>query len=896
MAKKTSKEEKVVKKKASGEKKPEKKITKEIEGTKILDKAYKKAISKAVEKNAEKKKEIKKLSPQDKLWAFIENNYLGMDSFSIQESFARNMEYTQAKTRYTATDFDCYKSLACSVKDRIMERWNDTQRTYYEKNAKRVFYLSLEFLIGRALGNNLINLGMEEECHKALMNLGYKLEDLAGMEPDAGLGNGGLGRLAACFLDSMATLQLPGSGYGIRYEYGIFEQRIENGYQIEKPDNWLRYGNPWEIVRPEYRYDVEFYGYVDEKKRWKNTKKVIALAYDMPVVGYKNDTVNTLRLWSAKAEDEFALECFNRGDYICAVEDKIQTENISKVLYPKDDIAPNRELRLKQEYFFASATLQDIIRRYKITNDNFDNFPEKIAIQLNDTHPAIAIPELMRILVDIQGLSWEKAWHICINTFAYTNHTILPEALEKWPVDLLGRVLPRHLQIIYEINHRFLEEIKKKFPGDEGLIERISIIEERPIKSIRMAYLSIVGSHSINGVAELHTEIIKEKLFSDFYRIWPEKFNCKTNGITQRRWLKLCNPDLSDLISEHIGEKWPTDLYELKKLENLAKDKKFRDRWKEIKKENKRKLAEYIKEHNGISVNINSIFDTQIKRLHEYKRQLMNVLHIITLYSRIKENPGRHFVPRTFIFGAKAAPGYYMAKLIIKLINSVAEVVNNDPQIGDKIKVIFLENYSVSLAEKIIPATDLSEQISTAGMEASGTGNMKFALNGALTIGTLDGANVEIKEEVGDENIFIFGLKADEVEKLKNDNYNPWNFYNGNPELKKALNMLAEDYFNPDERGIFKPIIESLLPGGDNFLVLADYASYVECQEKVSNAYENQDDWTKKSIINTANTGKFSSDRTIKEYAEKIWKVKPVKPEGKHGRTIMTSERGVVEI
>ncbi|OQA18920.1 MAG: Maltodextrin phosphorylase [bacterium ADurb.Bin363] len=833
---------------------------------------------KSKEKKARKSEKTESKISKENFWKMIEESYLGIDMEGLKKSFASHLEYSQAKTRYTATDFDFYKSLAYSIKDRLMERWNDTQISYYKNNSKRVFYLSMEFLMGRALGNNLINLGMDEECYKALYELGYKLEDLCELEPDAGLGNGGLGRLAACFLDSMATLQLPASGYGIRYEYGIFEQKIVNGYQIEKPDNWLRYGNPWEIVRPEYIYPIEFYGNVNENKEWVNTHKVIALAYDMPVAGYKNETVNTLRLWSSKAPEEFALECFNKGDYIKAVQEKIITENISKVLYPKDDIEPGRELRLKQEFFFVSATLQDILRRYKVNNKNFDNFSDKIAIQLNDTHPAIAIPELIRLLVDSENVPVEKAWDICVKTFAYTNHTILPEALEKWPTELLGKLLPRHLQIIYEINHRFLQKIEELYPGDTDRIRRMSIIEEEPVKSVRMAYLAIVGSHSINGVAALHSEIIKNKLFKDFYEIWPEKFNNKTNGITQRRWLKLCNPGLSDLISRHIGEEWTTDLYELKKLIPLSEDKKFQSIWKKIKEENKKELARYIKKHNKIEININSIFDCQIKRLHEYKRQLLNVFHIITLYNRIKKSPGGDFIPRTFIFGAKAAPGYYMAKLIIKLINSVADVVNNDPAVGDKLKVVFLENYSVSLAEKIFPAADLSEQISTAGMEASGTGNMKFALNGALTIGTLDGANIEIKEEVGEENIFIFGLKAEEVSVLRDKGYNPWDYYNSNSELKEVMNMIGEGHFSSEDKDLFKPLLDSLLQGGDYFMLLPDYASYVECQEKVSEAFRNQDEWTRKSILNTANTGKFSSDRTIKEYASEIWGVEPVKP------------------
>jgi len=823
---------------------------------------------------------------REKLWSLIEDRYLALDKESLQSSFANHMEYSQSKTRYTAQEFDCYKSAAYAIRDRLMERWNDTNQTYFHKNVKRVYYLSLEFLMGRAFSNTLINLGVYSEMEEAMREFGYSLENLIEIEPDAGLGNGGLGRLAACFLDSMATLQLPGEGYGLRYDYGIFEQKIVDGHQVESPENWLRFGYPWEIVRPEYQYVVQFYGNVrsctDEEQKqvlvWENTEKVLALPYDIPIPGYKNDTANTLRLWSAKATKEFELREFNMGDYIGAVESKINSETVSSVLYPKDDIPQGKELRLKQEYLFVSASIQDIIRRHKVKNPDVRNLSAKVAIQLNDTHPALAIAELMRLLQDCEGLDWDEAWEICRKTCAYTNHTIMPEALEQWPVSIIGRLLPRHLQIIYEINSRFLSMVRQKFPDDPDRVRRMSIIAEHPKKAVRMANLAVVGSHTINGVSALHTELLKQKLFADFYEIWPERFQNKTNGITQRRWLRLSNPRLANLISEQIGDGWITDLYELKKLIPLADDTQFRAAWKEVKHSNKKDLAAYILKHNGINVNPDSLFDCQIKRIHEYKRQLLNVLHILTRYKRMKQEPETDFMPRTFIFAGKAAPGYYMAKLFIKLINSVADMINNDPDIGDRLKVVFLANYNVSLAQRIFPAADLSEQISTAGTEASGTGNMKFALNGALTIGTLDGANIEIKEEVGKENIFIFGLNADEVRCLSENGYNPYDYYHSNPELKAVIDMINSNSLSAGGRGLFKPIVDSLLDGGDVFKVLADYEAYVSCQDIVDRVFRDPDEWIKKSILNTALTGKFSSDRTIKEYAEEIWKVKPVKP------------------
>ena len=831
-----------------------------------------------------KKKEIPQTPAMEKLSPST-NEFQGTDIKSLQISFVNHLEYSLAKDEYSATQRDFFKSLALTVRDRLIERWIETQQTYYRAGAKRIYYLSMEFLLGRLLGDAISNLGLTENINEAITDLGYDPEELMNFESDAALGNGGLGRLAACFLDSMATLELPAYGYGIRYDYGIFYQRIIDGYQKEYPDNWLRYGNPWEIERPEYIYQVKYYGRVNEYKAkngkirfdWTDTDNIIAMAYDTPIPGYQNNTVNNLRLWAAKTTREFNLEYFNSGDYDRAVEDKIESEIISKVLYPRDDFYAGRELRLKQEYLLVSATLQDIIRRYKKTHsDNFDLFPDKVAIQLNDTHPVLSIPELMRILVDVEELQWDEAWDITVKTFGYTNHTVMPEALEKWKVKLLELVLPRHLQIIYEINRRWLNKVQQKNPGDMKRIQNLSIVEEGEEKNIRMANLAIVGSHSINGVAALHTEILKKEVFKGFHDFWPEKFNNKTNGITQRRWLKLANPGLSNLISEKIGEDWITNLAELKKLENYVDDENFKKKWNKVQRQNKVKLADFIQRRLKIRVNIDSIFDVQVKRLHEYKRQLLNALHAITLYNRIKANPGVKIVPRTIIFGGKAAPAYTMAKLIIKLITSIAEVVNNDPDVTDKLKVVFIPNYSVSLAQLIIPAADLSEQISTAGMEASGTGNMKFALNGALTIGTLDGANIEIREEVGKENIFIFGLTSEEVTNRRNRGHNPRSYYDSNSNLKQAIDMIQNGFFSTEEPSLFKPIIDSLFDEGDHYMVLADYESYIKCQDKIAKAFLDRERWLKMSIINVANMGKFSSDRTIQEYAEEIWKARSI--------------------
>lgn len=803
---------------------------------------------------------------------------------AIKESFIKHLLYTMAKDQYSATNLDLYKSLSLSIKDQLVKRWIRTQQTYYEVDAKRVYYLSMEFLMGRALGNSLINLKLWDRAYQDIHEMGYDLEQLQELEWDAGLGNGGLGRLAACYLDSMATMQLPAYGYGIRYEYGIFFQHIRDGYQIETPDNWLRYGSVWEIERPEYLYPVKYYGRVQEAPQpdgngvnyeWVDTQDVMAMAYDTPIPGYGNNTVNNLRLWAAKSTREFDFEYFNHGDYIRAVQDKQKTETISKVLYPNDNVLQGKELRLKQEYFFVSATLQDVIRRFLKAHKDFHEFPDKVAIQLNDTHPAIAIPDLMRVLMDQYDLTWDDAWDITVRTFGYTNHTIMPEALEKWPVSLMEAVLPRHTGIIYEINKRILDIISKKFPGDVDRLRRMSLIEEGPEKMVRMAHLAIVGSHSTNGVAALHTQLLKTVLFKDFYELFPERFLNVTNGITQRRWLRKCNQTLSGLISESIGEDWITDLYALKKLARVADDSAFRERWRAVKTTNKESLAGYIARATGVKVSIDSIFDVQVKRIHEYKRQLLNCLHVIHMYNQIKDNPAGSFVPRTVMFGGKAAPGYFTAKLIIKLINAVADIINRDASVRNLLKVVFLPNYCVSQAEKIMPAAELSEQISTAGFEASGTGNMKFALNGALTIGTLDGANIEIKEEVGDDNIFIFGLTAAEVMAKKKAGYNPLEYLEKNPALKRVIDMISSGVFSPWSKDLFKPIVDSLM-SEDTYLLFADFEAYSKCQEKVSKAYLDQNDWTRKSILNVAGMGKFSSDRSIGDYARDIWGAEPV--------------------
>jgi starch phosphorylase len=729
----------------------------------------------------------------------------------------------------------------------------------------------------------MLNLGVEPECREALEAHGIDLDAIREIEPDAALGNGGLGRLAACFLDSMATLQIPGYGYGIRYEYGMFSQQVENGQQIEHPDNWLRYGNPWEFPRSEVLYHVKFHGrvieYTDEHGQqrfsWIDTDDVMAMAYDTPIPGYGNRTANNMRLWSAKASRDFDLGYFNEGNYIKAVEDKSESETLSKVLYPDDTTEMGRELRLKQQYFFVCASLQDILYRYGKYHKTFEALPDKVAIQLNDTHPSIAVAELMRILVDQHHLDWDKAWDITRRVFSYTNHTLMPEALETWPVTLFESVLPRHLQIIYEINHRFLREVMHRYPGDNDLLRRVSIIGEGTERRVRMAHLAMVGSHHVNGVAAIHTDLMKRTIFADFHMIFPDRIVNMTNGITPRRWLNQANRGLSALIGSKIGTGWLKNLDELKQLEKFADDKKFRAAFVEVKRANKQRLAGLVEDRLGLSISTDALFDVQIKRIHEYKRQLLNVLHVITRYNRIRR--GAEVVPRVVLFGGKAAPGYVMAKRIIRLINDVADIVNNDPRVGDKLKVVFVPNYDVSTAEVMIPAADLSEQISTAGTEASGTGNMKLALNGALTIGTLDGANVEIKDEVGDENIFIFGMTTEEVAALHATGYRPRDWYEANAELREVIDMISTGYFSPDEADRYHPIVNALLDH-DNYLLLADYASYIATQDVVDVAYRDAESWTRKAILNVANMGKFSSDRTIAQYAKEIWDAVPVDP------------------
>ncbi|XP_074531715.1 glycogen phosphorylase, brain form [Halichoeres trimaculatus] len=828
----------------------------------------------------------KPLTDQEKRRQISVRGIAGLgDVVEIKRSFNRHLHFTLVKDRNVATPRDYYFALAHTVRDHLVGRWIRTQQYYYETDPKRVYYLSLEFYMGRTLQNTMINLGLQNACDEAIYQLGLDMEELEDIEEDAGLGNGGLGRLAACFLDSMATLGLGAYGYGIRYEFGIFNQKLSNGWQVEEADDWLRYGNPWEKARPEYMLPVHFYGRVEHTEsgvKWVDTQVVLAMPYDTPVPGYKNNTVNTMRLWSAKAPNDFKLQNFNVGDYIEAVLDRNLAENISRVLYPNDNFFEGKELRLKQEYFVVAATLQDIIRRFKSSKfgcrdpvrTSFDTFPEKVAIQLNDTHPALAIPELMRIMVDIEKLDWDKAWDITCRTCAYTNHTVLPEALERWPVFMFEQLLPRHLLIIYEINQRHLDRIAALFPGDNDRLRRMSLIEESEPKRINMAHLCVVGSHAVNGVAQIHSDIVKNTVFKDFFEVDPQKFQNKTNGITPRRWLLLCNPGLTDIIVERIGEDFLTDLHQLKKIMQFVDDETFIREVAKVKQENKLKFASFLTDQTQVKVNPESIFDVQVKRIHEYKRQLLTCLHAITLYNRIKLEPHREFVPRTVMIGGKAAPGYHMAKLIIKLVTSIGQVINNDPAVGDKLKVIFLENYRVSLAEKVIPAADLSEQISTAGTEASGTGNMKFMLNGALTIGTMDGATVEMAEEAGEENLFIFGMRVKDVEEMDKKGYNAREFYERLPELKLAVDQIQGGFFSPTQPELFTDLINMLM-NHDRFKVFADFEAYVKCQERVSELYKNPKEWTKMVIRNIAASGKFSSDRTISQYAREIWGVEP---------------------
>ena len=805
-----------------------------------------------------------------------------MSVAGLKEDFAWHLRYSIAKADCHATERDEYTAFANAVRDRIVERWINTQEVYLQKNTKRVYYLSLEFLMGRLLGNNVINLKADQLCREALKEYGIDWNDLRDHEMDAGLGNGGLGRLAACYLDSMSTLDLAGMGYGLRYDYGIFRQKIVDGAQVEEPDGWLKNGYPWEMERPEYSQLVHFGGHVEclnvngrQQWRWVAAEHVEGVPYDLPIVGYRN-AVNTLRLWSARAVEEFDLADFNKGSYVEAVESKVLAENLTKVLYPNDNTMAGKELRLRQQYFFVACSLKDILRRYRELNKTWDALPDKVFIHLNETHPALVIPELMRILIDHEGLGWDEAWDLTRRSTGYTNHTILPEALEKWPVAMMEKLLPRHLQIIYEINGRFLQEISAQYPGDVKRLQRMSLIDENGERYVRMAHLCIIGSSSTNGVAELHSQILKDSLFKDFYEIAPEKFHNVTNGITPRRWLLKANPMLAQLISESIGEEWITQLDRLRELERFADNGDFLNALAKIKYSNKRQLSNWVQSELGVKLDPGAIFDVQVKRLHEYKRQLMLALYIIIFYNRLINDPSYDPVPRNFIFAAKAAPGYHMAKLIIRLIHGIAKMVNSNPKTRGRLSVAFLPDYRVSLAEKIMPAAEISEQISLAGMEASGTGNMKFMMNGALTLGTYDGANVEINQEIGDENMFLFGMRTADVERLR-PSYVSKNIYLADPEIRMALDMIKANVFSLLEPGLFDPILRSLLDYNDYYMLLADLRSYCEAQDRVDTAYRNSKQWNRMSLINIARSGRFSSDRAVMEYAEKIWNIKPVK-------------------
>jgi starch phosphorylase len=819
--------------------------------------------------------------------AEIENDRTGLSVETLKRALADNLFYVQGKFRAIATKNDFYMALAYTVRDRLLQRWINTIETYIkQKKPKIVCYLSAEFLLGPRLGNSLINLGIYDRVRQAVEEYGLDLKELLEQEAEPGLGNGGLGRLAACYMDSLATLEIPAIGYGIRYEFGIFSQVIQDGWQVEIADKWLRLGDPWEIARPEATVEVGFGGhteaYTDERGcyrvRWIPAQVVNGVPCDMTILGYNVNTANTLRLWKAEARESFSFQEFNVGDYYGAVHDKVVTENITKVLYPNDQPVQGKQLRLEQQYFFVSCSLQDMIRIHLRRGNSLNDFHETFGVQLNDTHPSIGVAELMRLLVDDHQTPWDKAWEITERTFAYTNHTLLPEALEKWPISLFGSLLPRHLEIIYEINRRFLDQVRTKFGDDPSRIARMSLIDEGGERYVRMAYLATVGSHKVNGVAELHSQLLKETTLHDFFELWPEKFLNITNGVTPRRFVVSNNPRLASLVTRSIGDRWIKQLDDLRKLEGLVEDAGFRQEFQDAKQANKQDLAAYIHAQTGIAVNPESMFDVQVKRLHEYKRQHLGLLHVITLYNRIKRDRNAEIVPRTFIFGGKAAPGYFMAKLIIKLINSVGDVVNNDLDVGDRLRVVFLPNYNVKQAQWIYPAANLSEQISTAGYEASGTSNMKFAMNGALTIGTLDGANIEIRQAVGEENFFLFGLTVEEVCAKRAAGYHPWDHYSFNSELREAIDEISSGSFSRGDSNLFKPLVDSLMKY-DPYLVFADYEAYIKCQEQVSEAYKDPENWTRMSILNTARMGKFSSDRAIREYCEKIWNAKPVKVE-----------------
>jgi starch phosphorylase len=820
----------------------------------------------------------------------VEDDRTGMDDASLRRAFLDHLSFSLGKRAANSTELDRFMAMALTVRDRLTYRWAQTQETYSRQDAKRIYYLSAEFLLGRALSNNLSALGLYDAAKRLLAEHGLDLADVLDDEPEPGLGNGGLGRLAACFLDSMATLGYAGYGYGIRYEFGIFEQEIKNGWQVEHPDEWLKFGNAWEFMRPEYAVTVNFGGkveeYLDERGepavRWSGTQKVLGVPWDTPIAGFRNNTVNTLRLWQARSGHEFDLRVFNDGDYVRAVEDKNASEVISKVLYPNDHNQAGRDLRLKQEYFFVACAIADIVRRYKKTHKTFDDFAKKNAIQLNDTHPAIAVAELMRVLVDLEDLPWDRAWEVTVATLGYTNHTLLAEALERWPVAMFERLLPRHLQIIYEINRRFVRSVMARFPGDDARLRRMSIIEEGAEKKVAMAHLAVVGSHAVNGVAALHSDLLKRDVLRDFAEMTPHKFSNKTNGVTPRRWLHQCNPRLSALITDAVGPQWPTNLDDLERLLPLAEDKGFVEKVAAVKRQNKADFAQYCKQRWGFVFDPDSLFDVQIKRLHEYKRQLLNALHVVRIYLDAKRDPSTLAVPRTVLFGAKAAPGYRAAKLIIKLINAISDVVNSDVDLEGRLRVAFLPNYRVSLAERIIPAADLSEQISTAGLEASGTGNMKLSMNGALTIGTLDGANIEIREAVGAENFFLFGLTTDEVHDLQRTGYRPRSIYEKNARLREVIDLVAGGFFSQEDPALFRPLTDHLLDH-DTYMLLADFDAYVGCQKQVSEAFADKAAWHRKAVINIAKMGGFSSDRTIREYAKEIWGAEPVKVELRPG-------------
>ena len=812
---------------------------------------------------------------------------LGTSPESLKASITNHLRFTLGAYVESASPNDWWVATCLSVRDRVMERSTQTRSLHRASGARRVHYLSLEYLMGRLLENNLRNSGLYDSTKEALASMGKDLDGLLQNEPDMGLGNGGLGRLAACFMDSLSTLNLPAIGYGIDYEFGLFRQEFVNGRQVEHPDAWQRDGSPWKIARTAYRQTIHLYGHVEQKfddcghprYEWVNTRCLLGLPFDIPIVGYDSSTVNVLRLWRAQADEDFNFQIFNEGSYVEALREKALAETVSKVLYPNDTTENGKELRLVQQYFFVACSLADMVRRFKNGYDlPWSEFPSKVAVQLNDTHPAVAVPELMRILVDEEKIAWDEAWKITQATLSYTNHTLLPEALETWSVGLFEKVLPRHLQIIYQINQEFLENVvEKKWPGDVEKKIKLSLIEERGGKQVRMAHMSVLGGHATNGVAALHTRLLCERLFPEFFELYPERFLNLTNGVTFRRWLDVCNPQLSALIKESIGDGWLKDSSKLRELDRFADDASFRERFHLIKRDHKLVLAKMVQDQLGVEISPDALFDVQIKRLHEYKRQHLNLLNILTLYRQILDNPGADFHPRVFIFGAKAAPGYYLAKNIIHCINAVAAKINNDPRIGGKLKVVFMPNYGVSVAERIIPAADLSEQISTAGKEASGTGNMKLALNGALTIGTLDGANVEIAEEVGDENIFIFGLTVEDVTVLRERGYNPYDYYWKNAYLRDVIDWIGSDYFT-GVAGEFKPLRDSFLDHGDPYLCLADYEGYVAAQARVDAAYKNRDQWVKMAVHNTARVGKFSSDRTIAEYAEKVWKLGALTP------------------